>query len=126
MTRKVLKTSFDYPPIPVRDHDWSAWFDGDEEDGLYGYGATEEEAIASFLEQLACADELDPAFREHAMDWLKPEDIKRGIETMLARLGPPWLTDAQIADVLLDAQARQRDHDALAAESRAIHAKVKP
>lgn len=36
-----------YPPIPVRDYDWAAWLDGDEEDGPVGYGPTEAEAIAS-------------------------------------------------------------------------------
>jgi hypothetical protein len=35
-----------FPPIPVRDFDWAAWHDGDEEEGHVGYGATPEEAIA--------------------------------------------------------------------------------
>ena len=45
MTRRII-TSYINPPIPYRDIDWHAYFDG-EEDGLYhGYGATKEEAIA--------------------------------------------------------------------------------
>lgn len=49
MVRKIV-TSRINPPIPIRDHDWCAYFDGDEESGCYGYGATEQEAIADLLE----------------------------------------------------------------------------
>jgi len=58
-----IRTSFDYPPIPVRDMDWSAvdddTYDVDcAEDGFFsncliGRGATEQEAIEDLLEQLA-------------------------------------------------------------------------
>jgi hypothetical protein len=33
------------PPIPIRDFDWCAFWDGEEEGGHYGYGKTREEAI---------------------------------------------------------------------------------
>lgn len=49
---KQIVTSFDYPPIPVRGHDWSAsfdWFDGDDDQPI-GYGETEEEAVLSLLQ----------------------------------------------------------------------------
>ena len=39
------------PPIPVREFDWVAWFDGYEEDGPYGYGPTAEEAVKELQEQ---------------------------------------------------------------------------
>lgn len=47
-----IKTSFDYPPIPIRQFDWSAW-DDDSYDGApdsstrneIGYGTTEAEAV---------------------------------------------------------------------------------
>ena len=42
-----------FPPIPDRSFDWCAHFDGDEESGVYGYGATEAEAIADFVENHA-------------------------------------------------------------------------
>lgn len=45
-----IKTHFDYPPIPIRSMDWSACFDGEEEDGPYGRGATEEAAVFDLLE----------------------------------------------------------------------------
>jgi hypothetical protein len=49
MNKPKMITSFVYPPIPVRQFDWCAYRDGCEEDGNYGYGATEEEAIADRL-----------------------------------------------------------------------------
>jgi hypothetical protein len=42
--RKIITTCI-YPPIPVRNLDWVAYYDGDEESGRYGYGETEQEAI---------------------------------------------------------------------------------
>lgn len=51
-----VATSFDYPPIPVRDLDWSAvdddTYDGADGGGPIGHGHTEAEAIADLLIQL--------------------------------------------------------------------------
>lgn len=56
-----IHTTFECPPIPVRDMDWSAVtddYDVDcDQDGYFsnsphGRGATEQEAIADLLEQL--------------------------------------------------------------------------
>lgn len=44
-------TKYDPPPIPVRDMDFAAWIDGQEENGT-GRGATEEQAIANLLESI--------------------------------------------------------------------------
>lgn len=68
-TREVihLRTSFDYPPMPIRSLDWSAIddntydasYEGEDESGSIwrcspsGHGATEAEAIADLLEQLS-------------------------------------------------------------------------
>jgi len=38
-------TSFINAPIPNRGFDWRAYYEGQEESGNYGYGATEEEAV---------------------------------------------------------------------------------
>lgn len=46
-----IVTDFTYPPIPLRQFDWLAWFDG-QEDGLQGTGPTEQEAIDDLLEQV--------------------------------------------------------------------------
>lgn len=45
MERKII-TSHVYPPIPWRNNDWCAYYDGTEESGNYGWGETEAEAIA--------------------------------------------------------------------------------
>lgn len=47
--RKII-TSNIYPPIPVRDFDWMAYFDGDDEFGPRGYGPTEAEAIQDLID----------------------------------------------------------------------------
>lgn len=51
MSKKII-TSHIYPPIPWRNFDWCAYFDGEEEYGGYGYGETEAEAIEDFIANL--------------------------------------------------------------------------
>jgi hypothetical protein len=52
-----IRTTFEYPPIPVRSFDWSA-IDDDTYDGAddsscpIGHGATEQDAIDDLLDQL--------------------------------------------------------------------------
>ena len=46
--RKIV-TTCDFPPIPIREFDWCAFYEGDEESGPRGYGATEAEAIEDFV-----------------------------------------------------------------------------
>jgi hypothetical protein len=52
-----VRTTFEYPPIPVRSFDWSA-IDDDTYDGAddsncpIGHGATEQDAIADLLDQI--------------------------------------------------------------------------
>lgn len=50
-------TNHEYPPIPIRDHDWVAYYEGTEENGNYGWGKTEEEAIADLVENYGEEDE---------------------------------------------------------------------
>lgn len=47
---KKIVTSFVYPPIPRRDHDWCAHYEGEEEKGGYGWGRTEQEAIDDLID----------------------------------------------------------------------------
>jgi hypothetical protein len=49
LMRKIV-TNHIRPPIPDRSYDWRAYYDGEEERREYGYGRTEEEAIADLLE----------------------------------------------------------------------------
>lgn len=44
-------TSFNYPPIPIRNYDWSAFREDYDEGDLVGHGKTEQEAINNLKEQ---------------------------------------------------------------------------
>jgi hypothetical protein len=48
----AVKTSFVCPPIPIRCMDWQAWLDGCEENGPYGTGSTEAEAVGDLKESI--------------------------------------------------------------------------
>lgn len=47
-----INTHHIFPPIPIRDFDWSATDDNYEPGCPIGYGRTEQEAIADLLDQL--------------------------------------------------------------------------
>jgi hypothetical protein len=54
----TIRTTNEYPPIPIRQFDWSAidddTYDGAEDSNCpIGRGATEQEAIDDLLEQIA-------------------------------------------------------------------------
>lgn len=42
-----------HPPIPYRSTDFCAFYEGEEEAGHYGYGATPTEALTDFLTNYA-------------------------------------------------------------------------
>lgn len=44
-------TTHEYPPIPIRDYDWSAIREGYEPGNLIGTGRTEQEAIEDLIKQ---------------------------------------------------------------------------
>jgi len=77
MSARKIVTHNSYPPIPTRQFDWCAFYDGEEEAGNYGYGygATEAEAIADFIEN--CAEDHDERLGEvaplRAVDCRTPE-----------------------------------------------------
>jgi len=45
MAKKII-TYQAFPPIPVRNMEWLAHYDGEEEKGEYGYGFAEQEAVS--------------------------------------------------------------------------------
>jgi hypothetical protein len=47
-----IRVEFEAPPIPVRDCDWHAWIDGDEEWGTF-HASTKYEALERLAEALA-------------------------------------------------------------------------
>lgn len=49
MNRTIITENI-FPPIPMRQFDWVAYFDGEEE-GSTGYGATKQEAIDDLLDK---------------------------------------------------------------------------
>lgn len=49
-TPRKIVTRHVCPPIPIRDYDWCAYEDGQEEAGNYGWGCTEAEAVADWHE----------------------------------------------------------------------------
>lgn len=66
-----LVTNCEYPPIPIRDMDWYAHVEGDEESGKYGWGPTEEAAIADWVENYGEEyEEADARQREREADAL--------------------------------------------------------
>ena len=67
MSRTIV-THCEFPPIPIRDFDWCAHYEGQEEFGGYGWGRTEAEAIADFEENYAGGDE---AVRTSAREGLR-------------------------------------------------------
>lgn len=50
MTRPDIKAINVCPPIAIRTHDWCAYYDGEEEAGMYGWGSTKAEAIQDFID----------------------------------------------------------------------------
>ncbi len=64
-----IKTSHDRPPVPTRNHDWSAWFDWaspDDDFFISGNGETEHAAVADLLEKSAEAN--DPHYHGEVVD----------------------------------------------------------
>jgi hypothetical protein len=50
LTFPQIVTDYVCPPIPTRAFDWCAYFEGDEEDGPRGWGASKEEAVQNLLD----------------------------------------------------------------------------
>lgn len=69
--RRKVVTSPTHSSLPDRSHDFCAHYDGEEENGGYGYGATPEAAIADFLKNGGHleAPRISPGFQE-ALDQL--------------------------------------------------------
>jgi hypothetical protein len=77
MKYKTIKIAFVYPPIPVRDHDWQAYYEGDEESGS-GFGESPGLALENLYESVgpASTDETEPnpATDTDRLDWIEAND----------------------------------------------------
>lgn len=52
MTKRKIVTSYIFPPIPLRQFDWLAYFEDEgEENSPQGWGSTEQAAIADLLQE---------------------------------------------------------------------------
>jgi hypothetical protein len=87
--RKITTTNI-FPPIPIRSHDWVAYFDGDEEDGPRGYGETEADARADLVANLDDLTEVEDA------------DYLRNLSARLRRIPVMYGTDGYDIDRLLE------------------------
>ena len=68
-------TIHDYPPIPIRDFDWSAIREDYDKGDLIGTGKTEQDAINNLKEQEAEQDEYTCRTCDGA-GWIMCEDGK--------------------------------------------------
>jgi hypothetical protein len=75
--RRIV-TSYWCKPTPTRSLDWCAYYDGDEEAGQYGFGSTEEEAVADFIEnwQELCNARLDRPDADFLRDRQQDEEMR--------------------------------------------------
>lgn len=51
MTPRKIITDYVYPPIPIREFDWCAYYDDIGPEGPRGWGATEQEAVRDLLDE---------------------------------------------------------------------------
>jgi hypothetical protein len=79
--RKIV-THHTYPAIPIRQYDWCAFYEGEEEAGDYGHGATEEEAIADFIENYAEGhdERLDGPDADFLRDRQQDDEMNSSVE----------------------------------------------
>jgi hypothetical protein len=56
VSARRIRTEFVYPPIPDRQYDWRAVFDGYEPGDVMGYGKTLEAAIADLIVEAGDGD----------------------------------------------------------------------
>ncbi len=73
-----IVTDYVHPPIPVRAYDWQAWIDGSEEDGVYGWGLTMEDAVRDLAGMIANGEtrlsvDTHMVWHERLKTWTNPE-----------------------------------------------------
>jgi hypothetical protein len=56
MSNLLIRTSYDRPPVPTKEYDWSAVSDNYEGGDKIGRGSTEALAVTDLLRELGCKD----------------------------------------------------------------------
>jgi hypothetical protein len=73
----TIRTVYDPPPVPFRDHDWCAFREGREEYGPFGWGTTEEEALRDLSEAYDEIREEESPPQEPAYDPYHEHGVRR-------------------------------------------------
>jgi hypothetical protein len=63
--RLLIVTNYDYPPIPIRNMDWSAVTDNYEPGEPIGHGPTEADAVMDLFIQIAEREDDDEERYRH-------------------------------------------------------------
>lgn len=73
MRQGEINVDFIYPPIPIRDFDWQATWDGDEPDDngqmLHGHGRTPLDAIRELLDSTEMYEEIKAEYATKGLRW---------------------------------------------------------
>lgn len=86
MAEKIIVADFVNPPVPSRQFDWCAFFEGDEELGQYGWGRTREEAIEDLQANFGETANVTMASVSYRLGRLTAEDYDEAIQDLqLAR-----------------------------------------
>lgn len=86
MAERAITCDFVNPPVPSREFDWCAVYEGDEETGRYGWGRTREAAIADLMEHHGDDETISMASVSYRQGRLTVEDYDEAIQDLqLAR-----------------------------------------
>jgi hypothetical protein len=61
-----------FPPIPTRNYDFAAYFDGREESGIIGRGPTEDEAVRNLIFEQIERTEMEEHYCPACQELLEP------------------------------------------------------
>lgn len=97
---KIVTTNL-FPPIPDRSHDWGAYYEGEDENGYKGFGATEVEAIRDLV-----ANHETPFERELIAALEAGRKMRDTQRAYFRGRTKPLLTDALEAEIVFDRLVR--------------------
>lgn len=96
MSTPKIVTSHVFPPMPSRENDWCAHYEGEEEAGNYGWGATEWEAVLDFIDNCKEAHDERLGFASAPTLSAENERLKALVAEMVEGMEPA----AAFADAL--------------------------
>lgn len=73
MRQGEIRVDYVYPPIPIREYDWLATWEGDEPNDngqmLHGYGRTPLDAIRELLDDTEMHEEIKAEYAAKGLKW---------------------------------------------------------